>query len=115
MNLFARFRHRSALRAYARKLGPELRKRYGSSKTYTVDQINAACKQAGLRIDYVRYGYAMFLSPKEHRDLGRRLEKEHDYQVLKAEVMEHESSGSAYSTDNSAGAAPRDPASGGSD
>jgi len=115
MNLLARFRHRAALRAYARKLGPVLRKRYGRSKTYTIDQINAACKQAGLRIDYVRYGYAMFVDPMEHRILRRRFEKEYDYQALKAEVMEHEPSGSAFSAHGNPGAAPSDTASGGTE
>lgn len=115
MNLLARYRHRSTLKAYARKLGPELRKRYGRSKTYTIDQINAACKQAGLRVDYVRYGYAMFVDPMEHRILRSRFEKEYDYQALKAEVMEHGSTGSDYSTHSGTAAASGDTASGGTE
>jgi hypothetical protein len=56
------FLWRAAARKYAQRLGPQLRRDYGASDTYTPAQIAAAARRAKLPAARIRLGYACFMS-----------------------------------------------------
>jgi hypothetical protein len=61
---------RSAVRKYARLLGPQLRRDYGASEYYTPGQITAAVATCQLPLEYISFAYAAFLSEEAFRNLG---------------------------------------------
>ena len=70
MGIFDRFRQKWAIRAYARRLGPLLAKRYGRQKFYTADQVRRTIEVCGFSRRYIAYAYAMFLT--EHAFAGEK-------------------------------------------
>jgi hypothetical protein len=61
MRLLQWLRQRSAVKRYARWLGPALRRDYGASEFYNPDQIRATVRRLGLPAEFLDLGYAVFL------------------------------------------------------
>lgn len=75
-----------AIKRYARRLGPKLKKRNGVSAYYTQEQVKAAAHHARLPMDNICYGYAMFLTHEDfdrhHKELGEQC----DYHAMREEI-----------------------------
>jgi hypothetical protein len=84
--MFERIRKYFALKAYARKLGPLLKKRYGGSKDYTPGQVRTTVEVGGLNPHYLYYGYAMFCQEKEFQQLANEASGDFDLQGLRQEI-----------------------------
>ncbi len=71
--MFARLsqwlRTRSAVRGYARRLGPQLLSDYGPAEEYTPAQIRESARRARLPTEHLRLGYAGFLSEAAFQEL----------------------------------------------
>ena len=69
-------------------MGSQLKKRYGVSSNYTAGQIKTTVEHAGLRIDYIRYGYAMYMDKDGFDTLHRELDKQCDYESMRQEIAD---------------------------
>ncbi len=56
-----RVRCRAAARRYARQLPAQVRKDYGWSEFYSPPQIEHSAARASLPLQYIQFGYALFL------------------------------------------------------
>ena len=61
MRLRRWWRLRSAVKRYARSLGPALARDYGASALYSPNQIRATVRRLGLPAECLDVGYAVFL------------------------------------------------------
>src|SRR5262245_21207909 len=61
MGWLDRRRSRRAAKAYATRLGPWLRRAFGTSLTYKQGQIEHGIRELRLDPDYALFGYALFL------------------------------------------------------
>jgi hypothetical protein len=59
------FKRNRIAKRYARELPPELRARYGASKTYTAAQIGSTIADIELDPAHAAIGYAAFLTPED--------------------------------------------------
>jgi hypothetical protein len=59
--MLRRWRSRRAAKAYATRLGPWLRRAFGTSATYKQGQIERGIRELRLDPDYALFGYALFL------------------------------------------------------
>ena len=62
--MLSTLRWRSAVKHYARRLGPQLLRDYGYSTHYTPAQIRSSAARAKLAARYIDIGYAAFLPKK---------------------------------------------------
>src|SRR5215469_9455757 len=60
--LLQSFRRRWTLRAYRRRLGPALRKRYGKQTTYTPGQVRRTAYETGCPVQDLCFAYSMYCS-----------------------------------------------------
>jgi hypothetical protein len=58
-------RKRLAIRAYAKRLGPKLRERYGRSRRYTPAQVKRTVDVCGFNADYLCYALCMYCDRAE--------------------------------------------------
>jgi uncharacterized protein DUF6559 len=61
MGWLENFRRRRAAKAYVFKLGPWLRRGYGTSRTYTAPQIERGVRELNLDPRHILFGHAVFL------------------------------------------------------
>jgi len=97
--MFERIRKHYALKAYARKLGPLLKKRYGRSKVYTPGQVRTTVEFGGLDPHYLYYGYAMFCQEKQFQQLANEAREDFDFQGLRQEIGDKFFEGNSNPTD----------------
>src|SRR6516165_3857645 len=58
-------RKRLAIRAYARRLGPKLRERYGRARRYTPAQVKRTVEVCEFNADYLCYALCMYCDRAE--------------------------------------------------
>ena len=84
--LLQSFRRRWTLRAYRRRLGPALRKRYGKQTTYTPGQVRRTAYETGCPVQDLCFAYSMYCSrdgfDTHHAAIGVQC----DYDSMRAEV-----------------------------
>lgn len=85
-NWFLNTKRRRAIKKYAKKLGPVLKKRYGKSKHYTPGQIKTATTKARLSHDHICYAYAMYMDKANFDTLHEELGKECNYNDMRNEI-----------------------------
>jgi hypothetical protein len=54
-----------AIRSYAKRLGPELARRWGTHRHFTIDQVTHAAQGAGFSTDFIAYAHALFCRRSE--------------------------------------------------
>jgi hypothetical protein len=79
--LLTQLRWRSAAKAYARRLGPQLSRDYGYSTHYTPEQIRASVRRAKLAVPYIDLAFAAFLPEEAFKRLAQPANAE-DYPAL---------------------------------
>jgi hypothetical protein len=98
--MFDQIKKDIALKAYVKKLGPLLVKRYGKSDTYTLGQILTTVGVAGLNKNYLFYGYAMFCSKESFDEKAKEINKNVDIESLRLELDEKFFEGNADLSSN---------------
>lgn len=88
MQLLENVRRRFAIKKYARKMPPLLRKRYGKSVTYTHGQIRSTAEVARLPAAYLYYGYVMFMTKEAFDQLPAEIGVDCDYAAMKQTVAD---------------------------
>ena len=83
---FSNLKRRRAIKRYAKKLGPVLKKRYGKSKHYTSGQIRTAVTKRRLSHNHICYAYAMYMDKPSFTKLHEELGKECDYDSMRNEI-----------------------------
>jgi hypothetical protein len=86
MRLLQSFRRRQAIRAYRRRLGPALRKRYGRQTTYTPGQVRRTAYEIGCPTWDLCYAYSMYCSPEVFEAHHAAMGVQCDYDSMRAEV-----------------------------
>lgn len=76
----------SVKRAYATKLAPQLAKDYGSRRRYTANEVFESANRAGLDIDYICWGYVLFLDQTTFEALHDRMGETCDYAEMHTEI-----------------------------
>jgi hypothetical protein len=79
-------RKRLALRAYRRRLGPALVRKYGKRTTYSIDQVRETAAAERLNLDYVCYGYAAFCSSDTFSSHHEAIKQVCDWQAMREEI-----------------------------
>jgi hypothetical protein len=87
MWLFQWFRLRRAARRYATRLGPQLQRSYGASKSYTVAQIFAAMAKQRLDPHFVVLACAMFLDEETFDEFASKMPLQLPYEEARALFM----------------------------
>lgn len=82
------YRRRRNIKKYARKLGPLLKRRYGRSRFYSAKQIRTTVHSAGLPVQPICYGYAMFMDREDFDILHRELGETCNYDAMRQEIGE---------------------------
>ncbi len=54
-----------AIRSYAKHLGPELARRWGVQRYFTLEQVTQAAQKGGFSTDFIAYAHALFCSRSE--------------------------------------------------
>jgi hypothetical protein len=103
--LLKQFRWRSAAKAYARRLGPQLSRDHGYSAHYTPEQIRASVRRAKLDEPYLDLAYAVFLPEEAFRQLAQPANAA-DYEALNRLFAACKPSKPASWTENPEGAYP---------
>jgi|GEM_PF-1778405 len=85
-NWFSNLKRRRAIKKYAKKLGPTLKKNYGRSKYYSPGQIKTAATKAKLSISHIDVGYAMYLEKNKFETLHQELGKQCNYDDIRTEI-----------------------------
>ncbi|MBF2001696.1 MAG: hypothetical protein IGS50_13360 [Synechococcales cyanobacterium C42_A2020_086] len=75
-----------AIRNYAKKLGPQLRKRYGASRYYTPEQVKATVRACGLNLDWVCYALCMYCDRDSFIQYHFNVGEACDYGAMQSEV-----------------------------
>lgn len=90
MGLFDRIRKRRAIKAFSKRLGPALSKRFGQTPYYTADQIGDVVTSGKLRRhrEYMIYAYCLFMSQKEFEALDNVTGAAGDFDILRSEAYE---------------------------
>lgn len=83
---FSNLKRRRAIKRYAKKLGPVLKKRYGKSKHYTQGQIQTAVTKRRLSHNHISYAYAMYMDKPSFNKLHEELGKECDYDSMRNDI-----------------------------
>jgi hypothetical protein len=86
MRLLQSFRRRKAIRAYRRRLGPALKKRYGKQATYTPGQVRKTAYGIGCPTDQLCYAYSMYCSQEDFQVHHAAIGVHCDYDSMRAEV-----------------------------
>ena len=73
-------------RDYAKKLAPQLVKDYGKRKRYEPQQILDSATRAGLNIDYICWGYVIFLDQAAFDSLHQQTGEACDYVEMHTEM-----------------------------
>ena len=60
--MLKRLRKWSAVRSYMKRLGPDLKKRYGRRKLYSAAQVKRTIESGGYSMDYICYALCMYCS-----------------------------------------------------
>ena len=86
MRLLQSFRRRRTLRAYRRRLGPALRKRYGKRTTYTPGQVRRTAYEIGCPIQDLCFAYSMYCSRDDFDAHHAAIGVHCDYDSMRTEV-----------------------------
>ncbi len=86
MSWFSEFWKRKAIKQYARRLGPQLKKSYGLSDGYTSKQIQKAVKRNRLQSNYICFGYCMYLDRENFDAVHRERGEVCDYDAMRQDV-----------------------------
>lgn len=86
--MFQRIKKHLALKGYIKKLGPELRHRYGKLKSYTPAQVNNGIQISGLNEHNVGYAYVLFCKQSAFNKEFRESKGEMDYKSMKKELAD---------------------------
>jgi len=84
--VFSGFMRRRAIRTYAKKLGPLLRRRYGRSGSYTAGQIRTTIERERLPANHMVYAYAMFMDQPGFDAAQTDLGPVGDYEATRQEI-----------------------------
>ena len=86
MGLLERYRKRRAIRAFSRRLGPALARRFGRTPHFSAAEIDEVVGSGKFRRhrEYLAYAYCLFMSPKEFESGGRP----GDFDALRSEAFE---------------------------
>lgn len=84
--MFERIQKNIALKAYEKKLGPLLQKRYGKSESYTPGQIQTTSRIVGLNEKYLFYGYVLFCIEDSFNHELSGSESGLDYHAMRQEL-----------------------------
>jgi hypothetical protein len=79
-------RRRLAIRSYAKRLGGQLRKRYGRRKVYTPAQVRRTAEQGGFNLTYLCYAYCIYCDRAAFVDHHRATGEACDFDVMRSEV-----------------------------
>ena len=74
MALFDQFLKRRSIKRYAYKLGPRLKRKYGTRENYTLGQISSTISDLGLNQRYQAYAWAMYNNAVNEDALKLRLD-----------------------------------------
>ncbi len=80
---------REVKRAYATKLAPQLVQRHGKKKRYTPQEILDAAIDAGLNVDFVCWGYVLFLDEATFDQMHEHTGEACDYAEMHTEMGQH--------------------------
>jgi hypothetical protein len=81
------WRSRRAAKAYATRLGPWLRRAFGTSATYKQGQIERGIRELRLDPDYALFGYALFLDRASFEALLGALPDPAGFEEARAALM----------------------------
>jgi hypothetical protein len=76
-----------AKQQYARRLTPALHQLYGRRRYYKPDEIKSAATREKLNIDYICWGYALHLSPKDFAAVHAETGEQCDYISMHSEMI----------------------------
>jgi hypothetical protein len=93
--MLSRVRKWLAIRSYAKRLGADLRKRYGKRKNYTSGQVKRTAELGGYNLDYLCYALCMYCSLGEFSDYHRATGEACDYAAMRSEVADRFFGGNA--------------------
>ncbi len=81
-----RLKRNSAIKKYARQLPQELKRRFGTQRFYTFEQVTKAVEQAGFDTNFIAYGHALLCSRAEFDAHYGPAQAECGYTDLRMEV-----------------------------
>jgi len=84
-----------AIRSYARRLGPRLRKRYGRRKTYTPAQVKRTAEDGRYDLLYLCYALCMYCDGASFAEYHRTTGESCDYNTMRAEIPDRYHDGDA--------------------
>lgn len=99
MALFASLRKRNAIKSYVRRLGKDLARRYGKSKTYTPEQVVRTVREAGYNWLHICYAHSLYVSHKAFDRWHEEQGEDCDYESMRAEISDSGFAGNAGSLD----------------
>jgi len=76
-------------RAYAKELAPQLIKDHGKKKHYSPEQIRDSVWRAGLDVDFICWGYVLFLDQGTFDLLHQQTGESCDYVEMHTEMGHH--------------------------
>jgi len=82
-------RKRLAIRAYARRLGPKLRERYGRARRYTPAQVKRTVEVCGFNSDYLCLALCMYCDRAEFDAYHTALGETCDYDSMWHDIGGH--------------------------
>lgn len=85
-NCFSNLKRRRAIKKYAKKLGPTLKKKYGRSNYYSPGQIKTAASNANLSISHICVGYAMYMEKDAFDKLHQEMGEQCSYEGIRTEI-----------------------------
>ena len=87
MGMLERYRRRRAIRAFSRKLGPALARRFGHTPHYSAEQIGEVIDSPKFRRhrEYLAFAYCLYMSQKDFE----ASDVHGDFDTLRVEAYEH--------------------------
>lgn len=90
MGLLDRYRKRRAIKAFSKRLGPALSRRFGQTPHYSADQIDDVVDSGKFRRhrEYLAYAYCLFMSREDFQALDRDVAAPGDFDSLRIEAFD---------------------------
>lgn len=79
----------SCLKKYFKIVPPLLIQRYGGISSYTAAQLEKTLSEHKIKLDYVQYLYAFFLSKDGFENIKKLKNEQWNYEALRAEVFQN--------------------------
>ncbi|ESP91492.1 DUF6559 family protein [Pseudoalteromonas luteoviolacea] len=84
----AKYKKKRAIRSYILRLGKDLSRRYGKSKTYTAGQVEKTVHDEGYNWRHICYAHALYTSMKQFNKWHDERGESCDYNEMREEVSD---------------------------